>query len=138
MAAGLPGAGIGGLFYLTSAIALPVRHLWRRLRGTPVDAPLRDSLVPAGIALGILGGIAFTGWALGFLLPGRLSATSALAAAHGVSAAAVAHPVLRAAAIAAGLLTMALVLGTVELAHLLVRPARVEREVLPHHPPTDL
>lgn len=33
MSAGLPGLGLGGLFFIFSALLAPVRELWRTLRG---------------------------------------------------------------------------------------------------------
>ena len=33
MTAGLPGTGIGGLFYLVAALCLPLRFVWLRARG---------------------------------------------------------------------------------------------------------
>ena len=59
MTAGVPGTGIGGLFYLAAAAWLPVRAALRRLGGAPVT--WRSALVPAGLALGILAGIWITG-----------------------------------------------------------------------------
>src|SRR5215213_9277464 len=35
MAAGIPGVGIGGIFYLASALVMPLREIALVLRGTP-------------------------------------------------------------------------------------------------------
>lgn len=62
MTVGLPGAGIGGLFYLMAALLMPVRELGRTLRG-------RSSLARWGLvgrqfanAAGIAAGTWATGW----------------------------------------------------------------------------
>ena len=54
MAAGLPGVGIGGLFYLASALAMPVRQLARRLRGDRSGASWPVVARQAGMAVAIL------------------------------------------------------------------------------------
>jgi hypothetical protein len=80
MNAGLPGTGLGGLFYIASAVVMP---LHRTLRGGG-HAGRAWSRVAAqsGIALGILAALFATGWALGLLLmPGdaAVAAPSTLA-----------------------------------------------------------
>jgi len=59
----LPGTGIGGLFYIVSALWMPVCELWRRRRG---DAPGRWPLVARqfGIAVGIVASMTGVFWAL--------------------------------------------------------------------------
>ena len=63
MSPGLPGTGIGGLFYILSALWMPACELWRRRRG---DAPARWSLVGKqfGIAIGIVASMTGVFWAL--------------------------------------------------------------------------
>jgi hypothetical protein len=63
MSPGLPGTGIGGLFYILSALWMPVCELWRTRRG---DAPGRWPLVARqfGIAVGIVGAMTGVFWAL--------------------------------------------------------------------------
>ena len=68
MTAGLPGVGIGGIFYLASAIMMPVRSLWAVLTGRPHEARWRVSLRQAAIAGGILGALWITGLALGWII----------------------------------------------------------------------
>jgi hypothetical protein len=66
MNAGIPGAGIGGLFYLANALLLPLRGLWRRLRGELVAwRPLFEQWL---MGAGVLFGIWLTGWLLGLWL----------------------------------------------------------------------
>jgi hypothetical protein len=82
VAAGIPGAGIGGLFYLIGALSMPVLELARRLGGagpsrrTPWPVVLR----PAGQALGILGALWLVGELAGLLLGPLLRAHPSAAA----------------------------------------------------------
>lgn len=67
MIVGVPGAGIGGLFYLACALWAPVRELWfvivlRR----PPRLP-RLVMRQAATACGIIAGIWLTGWLFGLL-----------------------------------------------------------------------
>lgn len=116
MAAGLPSAGIGGLFYLISAIVLPVRSAWRRVRGVPDTLTGRDLLLHSGMALGIVGGIWVAGWLLTLAVSGN--ALGRGAGGVGGSIPFVAPSVIRVAAIVAGFLTLAVVLTAVEVARL--------------------
>jgi hypothetical protein len=126
--AGLPGTGIGGIFYLASTLAMPLREAYRRVRGR---AGGRWRVVTAQLAIagGILGAMWVTGWLLG----------RALAAAGPIARLGTALPpgnVLRIAALALGLGTLAVVLGGVELLRLWVHrdrrtPSRAGRERSP-------
>lgn len=64
MIIGTPGAAIGGLFYLLSAFAMPVREAVRAVTGRP--APRRWGLAwrQAGIAAAILASMWVVGWLL--------------------------------------------------------------------------
>jgi hypothetical protein len=68
MTAGLPGVGIGGIFYLASAIMMPFRSLYAMATGRAHDARWRVALRQAAIAGGILGVLWLTGLALGWVL----------------------------------------------------------------------
>jgi hypothetical protein len=59
--AGIPGTGIGGLFYLASALALPLREMRRRRRGGP-----RWRLIAGQVAMasGVIAAMWATGWLL--------------------------------------------------------------------------
>src|SRR5881296_2623637 len=119
--AGLPGTGIGGIFYLASALAMPLRAAYERLRGRPAGE-WRVVRAQVAIAGGILGGMWGTGWLLGV----------AFAAAHRVIAPGAALPasnVFRTASLALALGTLAGVLVGVELLRLWVHRGR-EREPL--------
>jgi hypothetical protein len=65
MTAGLPGTGIGGLFYLVSALLMPFVTLVRALRGRPV-AP-GEAFRQAGVAVGILVAMWITGALLTYI-----------------------------------------------------------------------
>ena len=68
MTAGLPGVGIGGIFYLASALLMPFRSLWAVLDGRPHEARWRVALRQAAIAGGSLGALWATGLALGWVI----------------------------------------------------------------------
>jgi hypothetical protein len=120
MVAGLPGAGIGGLFYLISALLLPARALWRWVRGVPVGVSAGAVLRQVLMAIAILAGIWGTGWLLGAVVAPDLvrppSSTSFLRHLPGSSA-----NLVRIAALMAGFGTLGLVLIAVEVARVIVR-----------------
>jgi len=60
---GLPGTGIGGLFYILSALWMPICEVWRRSQG---DAPGQWPLVARqfGIAVGVVAAMTGVFWAL--------------------------------------------------------------------------
>lgn len=64
MNAGLPGTGIGGLFYVLLALLMPVRELYLTARGRSSRERWRVVLGQVAIALGIVASLAVTGWAL--------------------------------------------------------------------------
>ena len=57
MNVGLPGAGIGGLFYIVCALVMPVKEVFLTLRRPEHRFRYRLVLVPPGIAVGIVAGI---------------------------------------------------------------------------------
>jgi tetratricopeptide (TPR) repeat protein len=78
MTAGLPGTGIGGMFYLLSALATPLWQMYVRRRGRRSHG---WSLVAAqaAMALAILAGVWTTGWLLGLgLTASRRAVPSAI------------------------------------------------------------
>ena len=116
MTVGLPGAGIGGLFYLASSILLPVRSLWRRARGVPDTVPLRQQLHSVLIAFGILGGLWVAGWLLAFIVPDDMLPRNTFS---GTGAASTANSVIPVATFLVAVGTLVLVLVMVEMARLL-------------------
>jgi len=110
--AGLPGTGIGGIFYLASALAMPLREAYRRVRGRAAGNR-RVVAAQLAIAGGILGAMWVTGRLLGL----------ALAAARPIARLGTSLPpsnALRIASITLALGTLAGVLVGVELLRLLV------------------
>ena len=67
MSAGMPGAGIAGVFYLASALLMPVIELERTMRGESSLAAWRLVLRQFAVACAILAGVWSTGWALGLI-----------------------------------------------------------------------
>jgi hypothetical protein len=87
MSAGLPGTGIGGLFYLASALLMPVHRL---ARGQAHQGrSWRRALGVSGMAAGILTVIFATGYLTGLFAP-----ASVQGAAPGPGGAAAATPIL--------------------------------------------
>ena len=58
--AGLPGTGVGGLFYVLLALWMPVRELWATARGRGDRARWRAALVQSALAWGVVGAVAAT------------------------------------------------------------------------------
>ena len=115
MTAGIPGAGIGGLFYLASTILLPARNLVRRLRGRSHTA-WRDQAFVVALTAGILGALWATGWILALVIPREVLTRGGLStpANGGLSA-----TVIPMATFAVAVGTLGLVLVAVEIAHLI-------------------
>jgi Flp pilus assembly protein TadD len=109
MTPGIPGTGIGGLFYMLSAAALPLREAYRRVwKGGVAAARWRVIALQQLLAAGILGGMWTTGWLLGVLL--------STARTHIVAGpATTSHNVWRTATFALSLATLIVVVCTVEL-----------------------
>jgi hypothetical protein len=112
MTAGLPGAGIGGLFYLASTILLPVRSLVRRLRGQHVGVPWRFQVQSVLIASGIIGGLWGSGWLIAFMVPDEMLARNSTAG----GATAGASSILSLATLAVAVGTLVFVVLAVEIA----------------------
>jgi hypothetical protein len=122
MTAGLPGAGIGGLFYLASTLLLPVRSLLRRARGDAHPVDWRRQSHSVLMALGIIAALWLVGWLLAFILPVEMRPV----VSPGSGAAATAGTVLPVAAFGIGIATLVMVLLAVEVARLILAP-RSER-----------
>jgi tetratricopeptide (TPR) repeat protein len=108
MTPGIPGTGIGGLFYLLSTVALPLREAYRRLRSGVAAVRWRVIALQQLLAAGILAGMWTTGWLLGVLFsPTRTQVVAGTATAS--------HNMWRTATFALSFATLTLVLCTVEL-----------------------
>lgn len=115
MTVGLPGTGIGGMFYLLSALAMPLSEAYRRLRGR-ASGGWRMVAGQLAIVGGILVGMFLTGRLLGAALhatqqPARLALGS------------IPSNALRIAALVLSIGTLGAVLGAVEVLRLWVHRA---------------
>lgn len=113
MTAGVPGTGIGGLFYLLAALLLPLRGIVRRVRGVRVS--WRAIARNAGLAFGVFLGIWLTGWLLGLLVGPATATLKASARSLPVSITR-RENIVRWAALVGGLATLSFVLFTVQIA----------------------
>lgn len=77
MTAGIPGVGIGGLFYLLSALLMPVDEAARAVRRSATPSRwsivLRQSLLALWIVVSIAVAGVIIGWLVGFLEPALVS-----------------------------------------------------------------
>jgi hypothetical protein len=114
MTAGLPGTGVGGLFYMVSGILMPFREAYRAVQGKSDARSRRLVAYQTVMALGVVAGIWATGWLLGVIISW---APAMAAAVHGTSpVAAHASNVVRAMAFFIGFATLAFVLAAVQVA----------------------
>ena len=123
MVAGLPGAGLGGLFYLASALLMPFRALrksWRDEREGRM-AEVRQQVL---IAATILGAIWLTGWILGLILTktGALPVSVASGPLRHLPGAS--SNVVRVAMFLGGFATLAVVVLFVDVARFMFSPRR--------------
>ncbi len=112
MTPGVPGAGIGGLFYLASTLLLPFRRLKRRLRGEPDPVSSRQIWHNVAMAGGVVAALWMVGWLLAFIVPDEMVNKPAGGTVP-------MRTVLPVATFATGVATLLLVLGTVEIARLI-------------------
>ena len=131
MTVGLPGSGIGGVFYLLSALAMPVDAAIRSLMSllgvrTSERAPRWDLVWRQfGIAVTIIASLWMVGWILASLL---VAHPTALGQAQTTEIGKKLPNVLRTGAVLISLGTLAAVLVTVQIARLVVRAG--ERRVI--------
>jgi hypothetical protein len=118
MTAGVPGTGLGGLFYILAALFLPFRGLVRTLRRQRVN--WSETIKLTALALAVFLGIWLTGLFLGVIL-GPTAMTLEAAAGMSMEMRARTENILRWAAVAAGFVTLAFVLLAVQIARLVVR-----------------
>jgi MFS family permease len=118
MTAGVPGTGIGGLFYLLAALLLPLRGIVRRIRGRRVS--WRAIARNAGLAFGVFLGIWLTGWLLG-LLVGPATETLRVSARGVRMSITRRENIVRWAALVGGFVTLFFVLLTVQVARFTVK-----------------
>ncbi len=122
MSVGIPGTGIGGLFYLISGLLIPAREIVASTTKKQRDAKVWRLIVrQTCLVIGILAGIWITGWTLGWLLAHPVGFAAAVG---GSGQGAVTRNLWGTAAVLAGLGTLALVLSAVEAARFLLRRKR--------------
>ena len=114
MTPGVPGAGLGGLFYLASTLLLPFRSLVRRVRGQPDPVSLGQIGHNVAMAGGVIASLWMAGWLLAFIVPDDVlrSVTTSRGGPVGV------RTMLPVATFATAVATLLLVLGSVELARM--------------------
>jgi hypothetical protein len=128
MIVGIPGAGIGGFFYLMGALLMPVRALVLTLAGRGREARWALAIRQSSMAAGILAALWGTGMVLGRLLlePTVVGSTASgsLIVREAVAANAAAASVLGAHALTFSIGTLVLILTLVQIARVVVtRPA---------------
>jgi tetratricopeptide (TPR) repeat protein len=131
MTVGLPGTGIGGMFYLLSTLAMSLRELYRLARGRRRRAPglWRVVAVQTAIAGGIVAGIWLTGWLVGVGLSAAKPIVTTAGAAVGTGGAWPLGQGLRMVVFALTIGTLVVVLAGVELLRLWVHRGAGDREV---------
>lgn len=122
MTVGLPGAGVGGIFYLLSALSMPAHAIIRQVLRTQrpgyyADDPPRWGLVwrQFATALGIIAGLWLTGWALASYL---IAHPQALGAFQTAAIGRRLPNVLKVGAVIVSLITLFSVFGVVFLGRL--------------------
>ena len=112
MSVGLPGTGVGGLFYVVSALLMPFREAYRVTTGKSDRRSRAVVFRQSLIALGVLGGIWFAGWLIGLVLtvPGVAATINAVPSLAGRSG-----NVVKIASFILAFATLAAVLGAVEI-----------------------
>ncbi len=125
MIAGIPGSGIGGIFYLLCALWMPVNELGAIVRGRSTARRRRQALVLCGFALAVVAAVWVTGWGLGKLFAQPLHP---LAAAAGNPQAAETKNLISTIALAVTFGTLGGMVVSVHVLRLLLgRPARIRR-----------
>jgi hypothetical protein len=109
MSAGLPGAGISGVFYLGSALLMPAVEMGRTIRGRSSLAAWRLVIRQFAVSCAILAGIWTTGWLLG------LAAFRPVASGEAAAAAATTPQVVGESAMVLSVVTLVVLVGGVEV-----------------------
>ena len=115
MTPGIPGAGIGGLFYVCSSLVLGVRHCWRRIRRQTNSGDRRGVAQLMLLAVGIAVGVWIAGWFVGLFVSPDLKRLSRPGTTTLFGGSGQIHNALRIAAVVVGVLTLAVVMLGVEL-----------------------
>ncbi|HLB36845.1 MAG TPA: hypothetical protein VJL31_09775 [Gemmatimonadales bacterium] len=113
MSVGLPGTGVGGLFYLVSALLMPLREAYRVKAGTSTRRSRTVVCRQGLMALGVLGGIWLAGWLIGLMLSHVPAVAAALNAVPGLAGRS--GNMLKVASVFLALGTLAAIVGAVEI-----------------------
>jgi hypothetical protein len=130
MTVGMPGSGIGGLFYLLCALMMPLCEMWRTLRGRGTWAGWRAAVFQAGLALMILAVLWATAWGLGILIDAPESSPTQASTIDGRRSGTTLPRVLGYSVLTVSFVTLAAILGSVQLLRVwawLTAPARPGR-----------
>ena len=114
---GLPGTGLGGLFYLATAMLMPVFEVYRTLQGRSSVRRWQGVLVQTALAGGIVGGLWATAWCLNLAYPSSTQIGFRLAVAKATRYLGVTPTLVTT-------LTLGTLLLIVEALHLVVRLTR--------------
>jgi hypothetical protein len=117
MVAGLPGTGIGGIFYLLGVACMPIREAQRLLRGK--SSRKRWALITRqwGLSLGIMAGFWMMGYMLTIVLPSSVQ--------HAVTGT-TSHNVLKIKPFVISLTVLLSVLSLVEISRLFIpKPTKI-------------
>jgi hypothetical protein len=132
MSVGIPGTGIGGLFYLISGLLIPATEILAGARKKKRRAKAWRLVVrQTFLVMGILAGIWITGWLLGLLISRPAGASDGLDRTAPVAGT---GPLWGAAAVLVGLAMLGLVLSAVETARFVFGR---NRPSIPCHPSPD-
>ena len=133
MTAGIPGAGIGGLFYLLSALAMPFREMWNALHGQSTAASRALVKRQTAMAAAILSSMWGTAWLLSETI--RYSRTIVFFNSATTTASAQSAPelpmLLSYSALAYSLATLAAIWISVHLLRFIVMPAQLRLKRTP-------
>jgi hypothetical protein len=130
MNVGLPGSGVGGLFYLLSALCMPIVEATRGLAPRP-GSQWRVVGRLTVMAVGIAAGIWWAGWVLALMVSGSPLLAAAM---HGAGIDGRFAPnVLRTATLVMSLSTLAAIIVSVWVARLVTRPGRKPRRTQRPH-----
>lgn len=120
MTAGLPGVGIGGMFYLATALLMPFRSLWSALSGRGEQARWTLALRQAALAASILAAIWATGWVIGWVIAAL--ADPVVTTGTGVAGPPPVRNALRTTTLLGSIGTLALVLLVVQVLRMALPP----------------
>jgi hypothetical protein len=122
MVAGLPGTGVGGVFYLLLAVAMPIVELFRTIRGKSDLRRWGFVALQLTLVVWIIVGISAEVWCLNWLL---VRAHAVAASMYGVQAASVKHlhkyltaPAVTCGSALASLITLTAIFAAVRLLRL--------------------